>query len=150
MPCIDAIVENAVIIAPATRVEKAMALLKQARSDFGVVLDDDNKPLGIFSIRILLEDLLPVAVPGTGGVVVEAAPGVAKRLQKTKNLEVKELMSPKYISVGADARLVEGIKAVTEHKTPALLIADSGEFMGVVTEQSLLNYLEKHIYDSGL
>lgn len=148
MPCIDAIIENSVMFSPATTVEKAMAMLKQARMDFGVVLDDDNKPVGVFSVRVLLQDVMPVAVPGMGGVVIDAAPGIAKRLNKVKNRQVREVMDNNMLTLKMNTRIAEGIKTVTEYKTPVLILDEEGGFEGVISEQSLLNYLEKQSYSS--
>ena len=86
MPSHAAIDDKAVTFAPDMEVEKALAELKKKKVDAAAVVGKDKVVEGVFSIPILMKNLLPVSVAMADGiqldVTVRAAPGIAKRLKK--------------------------------------------------------------------
>ncbi len=148
MPCHSAMIKKPVTVLPDQDVEEVIAVLRKNKIDAVAVVDKDGKLEGVFSIQILLENLLPVSVTTGGDVHVDvrvaAAPGVAKRLKKVKPLKVSELMDRKPNAVTPGTPLWEGVKTLVRHGAPLLVVeAETGKFLGMVSEQSAVDELER-------
>jgi CBS domain-containing protein len=149
MLCQDALVKKCLTARPDQSVE---SLLKEMRKDHAgfVPVVEDGLLVGLFSIGILLEDLLPVSLAMAGGedgptnVMIPAAPGMATRLRRNLGTNVGMLMQRParflYPDTPLEAAIHElrdagGAAAVVERKTNA--------FLGIVTNESALAALEK-------
>jgi len=146
MPCHSAIVDKLISVRPDELVENVLALLQKNKISAVPVIDEDGLLIGVFSMSVLLRNLIPVSVAMTDGVqmdiTVAAAPGVAKRLQKVKPLPVSELMDRKFASVGPDSPIWEGVSLLTNNGSPLPVIDDAGKCKGVITYDSLVKTLE--------
>lgn len=147
MPCHHAVTDKNVVIEPELNVESALKFLKKNKIATACVVDSDGKLLGLFSEKILLQNLIPVSVVMSDGVHMDvkvgAAPGVAKRLSKTKLLPVSELSDRKYISVDPDAPLWEAVSLITRHGGPLAVIDRNDKFFGLITYATLIEALDQ-------
>ena len=151
MPCKDALVTKTVSLKSSQTVEQALQTLRKAGLSFAPVVEDDGSLAGLFSISRLLENVLPVSVAvgmgGSGGnvnVTIPSAPGMAKRLQKFRQSKVSEMMQRPLRAVHQNTPLEVAVRHVREMGEPAAVVdPDTGEFVGIVTENSILEALEK-------
>lgn len=152
MPCYSAIVKKLVTVSPDDSVESVIVVLRKNKISAVPVVDEKGALLGLFSMKILLRNLIPVSIAMSNGVQmdikVSAAPGVAKRLAKVKPLSVGEVMERKYPSVGPDAQIWEGVSLLTTQGGPLPVVDDKGKFIGMITYDSIVETLED-IQDSG-
>jgi len=147
MPCHSAIVKKNITLSPDTPVEKALKTIRKEKVSAIAVIEDDGMFLGLFSMRILLKDLIPVSVIMSGGVKIDikvtAAPGVAKRLENVKTLPIADLMEKKPVTVFPDTPIWEGVRMLTTGEGEPLPVVDNtGKFCGLITYDSLINDLE--------
>lgn len=148
MPCNAATIKQAVSISTEDSVEKALEILREQQIDALPVLGKNGKLEGVFSTRILLKNLLPVSVT-TGDdifmdVKIGAAPGVAKRLRKVLPYKVGEFMQRKVNSVAPSTPLWEGVNMLVHHGAPVFVVEpETGKFIGMLTEQSIIDELER-------
>lgn len=146
MPCHSAVVKKVLTSSPDDTVENVLKLIKKGKAQASAVIDDDGQFLGLFSMKILLKNLIPVSVAMTNGVQIDikvtAAPGVAKRLANVKTLAVSELMDRKPETVFPDAPVWEGVSILTKNGSPLAVVEHDGKFHGLITYDSLVNDLE--------
>ncbi len=146
MPCHAAIVEKSVSVLPSETIENALLLIRKHKVNAVAVIDEKGVFQGIFSMKVLLNSLIPVSVAMNEGVQIDvkltAAPGVAKRLSNVKPLPVSELMVRKPLSVTPDAPIWKGVGLLTKNGSPLCVIDDKGKFHGLITYESLVNNLE--------
>ena len=149
MPCHAAMMDKPLTLSPDTEIEKALAELKKKKRDFAAVVDEDGVLIGLFSLYILMRNLLPVSVAVTGGIPldipIKAAPGIAKRLRKVYPLKVQELMERKKINtVYPQTPIWECINSILTHGSPVMVIEDDqGKFLGAITERSAFEELQR-------
>lgn len=147
MPCYHATTDKEVVIDPEMSVENALKFLKKNKIHTACVVDPDGRLLGLFSEKILLQNLIPVSVVMSDGVHIDvkfdAAPGVAKRLNKTKPLPVREVSDRKFISVDPDAPLWEAVSLITRHGGPLAVVDKYEKFIGLVTYETLIDALDQ-------
>lgn len=148
MPCHAAIVEKNLTFSPEDSVEKALSVMEENNCRSIPVVGDDGQVVGVFSIRSLLKNLLPVSVAVNDGVqldlTVKVAPGVAKRLRKVAGLTVGELMERKIAVVHPDTPIWEGVNLIVQYGEPLTVIEqETGKFAGVISERSLLDELNR-------
>lgn len=148
MPCNAATIKQAISVSTEDTVEKVIDVLREHQIDAVPVLDKNGKLEGVFSTRILLKNLLPVSVTTGDDILMDikigAAPGVAKRLKKVKPLKVSELMLRKMHIVAPSAPLWEGVNLLVHHGSPILVVEpETGKFIGMMTEQSVIDELER-------
>lgn len=148
MPCIDAIDKKALTFASDMVVEDALAKLKKAKAAVAVVLDQDGQAAGLFSVKGLLQNLMPVSLPVGGGgeipaIKLDAAPGVAKRLRRLYPLTVGEVMDRQLFVVDPSARLIEAIRRLIEYGALAVIVGNEDDgYLGLITESSVMDRLE--------
>ncbi len=148
MPCHSAIVKKNITSSPDDTVEAVLKAIKKEKVIASAVVDENGKFIGLFSMKIMLKDLIPVAVSMANGVKIDikvtAAPGVAKRLENVKTLPVFELMDRNPITVLPDAPIWEGVSLLTKEGEPLSVVDNSGKFYGLITYASLVDDLESH------
>ncbi|MCB1782964.1 MAG: CBS domain-containing protein [Alphaproteobacteria bacterium] len=152
MPCHVAVVDKLITVSPRDSVESVLKIMKKNKIGAVPVVDDKGVLQGVFSMKILLKNLIPVSVVMNDGVQMDikvgAAPGVAKRLRKVKPLAVEELMDRKVHSVGPDAPIWEGVSLMTSHGGPLAVVDATHKLIGIITYDSLVEALES-IQDTG-
>ena len=146
MPCHSAIVKNGICVSPDDSVEDVMKTLKKSKAQAAAVVDDDGLFLGVFSLKILLKNLIPVSVAMANGIQVDvqvtAAPGVSKRLSNIKPLSVLEVVERKPTTISMDSPLWEGVGLLVKHGSPLVVVDGEGKYKGFVTHESLIESLE--------
>lgn len=147
MPCHSAMTKNLVTVTQDQTIEDVLAVMSKKKLDAVPVIDSDKKLVGLFSINILLKNLLPVSVSIDGTqneVSLKAAPGVAKRLKKVGPLQVSELMERKLNLVYPDTPTWEGINYLVQYGPPILVIErETKKLLGVITPSSALDELQR-------
>ncbi len=148
MPCHAAITEQFLILSPDANVEKAMKELKKKKIDWAAVVNDQGVIEGLFSLRIVMKNLLPVSVAMSDGIkldiTVRAAPGIAKRLRKVYPLTVADLMDRQFERVSPDTPIWEAISHLVHTDTPlAVVDGDKDKFIGLITAQSGIDELQR-------
>lgn len=147
MPCHVAVTKKHQTIDPDMSVEKALKFIRKNKVITAPVVDGEGKILGLFSMKILLKNLIPVSVVMADGVQIDikvtAAPGVAKRLNKILPLPVSEVMERKVTCVDPDAPLWEGVSLITRHGSPIAVVDKAKKLVGLMTYDSLVETLEE-------
>ncbi len=146
MPCHTAIAKKNITASPSDTVEQVLKDIRKAKVTASAIIDENGIFVGLFSMHILLKDLIPVSVMMADGVEIDikvtAAPGVAKRLENVKILPVSELMNRKPVTVLPDTPIWEGVSLLTKVGEPLPVVDNSGKFCGLITYESLVNDLE--------
>lgn len=146
MPCHSAIVPKTLTASPDDTVESILKEIKKSKVTGAAVIDENGLLLGLFSMKILLESLIPVSIAMTGDIQIDvkvtAAPGVAKRLGNTKTLPVSEVMDRKPLTILPDAPLWEGVAQLTKKGSPLVVVDQNNKFHGLITYDSLLECLD--------
>lgn len=148
MPCHAAMIANPPALDSNISVDLALEFMAQRGVDYAPVLNDDGQPVGLFSYRGLLKNILPVSVSMGGGanmdLTVRAAPGMAKRLKKVGVVSVSEVMDRKFGIVYPDTPTWEGINILTAQGQPLLVVdRETGKLQGMVNHQSALAELQR-------
>ncbi|PCJ97302.1 MAG: hypothetical protein COA45_10220 [Zetaproteobacteria bacterium] len=146
MPCHSAVVKKMHTSSPDDTVENVLKSIKKSKAQASAIVDENGQFLGLFSMKILLKNLIPVSVAMTNGVRIDikvtAAPGVAKRLANVKTLAVSELMDRKPDTVYPDAPIWEGVNVLTKNGSPLAVVDSAGKLHGLITYDSLVSDLE--------
>ena len=148
MPSHAAIAEQSLSFPLDMEVEKALKELKKKKLESAVVVNDKGEVEGIFSLPILMKNLLPVSVAMADGlqldITVRAAPGIAKRLKKIHLLSVSELMDRKFNFVYPETPIWEAINFLVSASGPLVVVdGENNKFIGMITAQSAMDELKR-------
>jgi predicted transcriptional regulator len=148
MPCHAAMIEKIMTVSPDDEVETTLQAMKKANVDRVPVIDAGGVIVGVFTLNMTLENLLPVSVAIGDGlgmdVHVGAAPGIALRLKKILPLRVGDLMERKFRTVHPEASLGEGIGLLIQTGQPVMVAEPkSGKLLGLITSQSVFDELNR-------
>ena len=143
----DALADQRIALSSGHSIEDALAILRDSHTDVLPVLDADGRMEGVFSLAILMKNLLPVSVPVGGldiDVRIAAAPGIGKRLAKMQVLRVGDLMDRKAASIDPGVPLWEAIGLLMQVGAP-LFVVDQGtrKLLGMMTYQSAFDQLSR-------
>ncbi len=154
MSCEQAMIAKVVALDPDHTVEEAMEILNKKAIRAAPVLDADGKLLGMFGFHHMLANLLPVSVTMDDGLqnldfVIGAAPGVSKRLRRLKPQKVADIMDRKAAVLHPQTPIWEGIRLLVRYGSPLPVInEEDGIFLGLMTEQSAVEELERSVGDA--
>ena len=148
MPCHSAMTKSLVTVSPEDTVEDTLALMKKKKVESVAVVNEEQEIEGVFSILVLLKNLLPVTMPLSGAVQtdisIQAAPGIAKRLRKVGPAKMNEVMERRFHMVHPETPTWQGINMLVEHGPPLMVVeAESGKLVGMINTQSALEELER-------
>lgn len=148
MACHAAMTDKLVTILETEEVEKALKALKKGKVTAAPVVNKEGALVGVFCLNQVFRNLLPlsVSVPGSNNVdiLLDSAPGIAKRLRKTKPLKVSDLLKREVNVVYPETPTWEGLKELLNHGSPLVVIEkESKKPLGVITEQSILDEFER-------
>lgn len=148
MPCHAAMIAKPMTVSPDDEVGKVLADMKDKDFDAVAVVAKDGTLEGLLSIKVLLQNLLPVSVSMADGlqmdITVQAAPGIAKRLKKVEPLHVSEIMTRKVHIVYPETALWEGVNLLVQYGAPLVVVeGETKKFVGLITFQSALNELNR-------
>lgn len=149
MPCINALVENIITLKPDQTIKESLKVLDENQIRIAPVVDDNGILVGMFSLACFLEDLLPKAaqlIDGLTGLAFlrDAAPAAAKKIRKFADSPVSEHMNQKFQVVYPKTALMEGMRKLVKFGSPLPIVEkDTGRFIGLISEQSCLIYLNE-------
>ena len=149
MPCHTALISNCLSANPESTVGEIIDLMKKKGAKICIVLDENKRMLGYFDFNVLLKNLLPVSLQMQGsttnaGIVVGAAPGIAKRLKKVKPLAIHQIMERKFKKLSPNTPVWEGVQMLVEFGSPVFILEDGNDkFVGVMDDSSALEELER-------
>lgn len=145
MICSDIMDDNPPTLTPDTAVTAALAQLKDAGIGAAAVTDSQGTVMGLFSLRHLIENVLPVSMiseSGLGGVLVSAAPGLDLRLQKIMQQNVAAVMDRHFFSVYPDTPAVRAAQMVAEQGADVIVLdEDTGHLKGIIDDRILIDGL---------
>ncbi len=138
MICADIMQKDAPTLTPDTAVSAALVLLQEHKLNAAAVTDAQGFVMGVFSLRHLIENSLPVSMvseSGLGGVVVSAAPGLDLRLQKILQQNVAAVMDRRFFSVHPDTQTERAAQLIAEKGGLVIVLdEDTGHLQGVINE----------------
>lgn len=141
----DNIVKTDVIsVGPDDNVGEMISLFSQKHIRMMPVIDEAGRLLGVFSLKAVLDNLLPVSATMDDGLqrldfVVGASPGIAKRLKKLKMQKVSEIMLTDCVVVRPDTATWEAVRLIARYGSPIPVVEEeSGVLKGIISSQSLL------------
>ncbi len=148
-PTHDSMIENVITISPENTVTAALEIFKKANIRSLPVVDKSGNFLGVFGLRHLLLNLLPVSVRMEDGLqtldfLSGAAPGIAKRYHKHMQTPVSELMEKdEKVVVDEETPTWEVLRVMALNGSPVSVVnPETSKFIGLVSRQSLLAGLE--------
>lgn len=143
-PCTRAMVSEATTLKPDNTVEEALKLFEERNIRNVPVVDDKGEFLGLFGLRQIVLNLLPKAATMEKGLdnlnfVVDAAPGIAKRLRKLHPVTVGEIMNADASYVHEETSTIEALRVMSEKGSPVVVVEkDSKRFKGIISRKTLL------------
>lgn len=133
---------------PGDGVEKTLNAMKKAGVSMIPVVDETGAAVGVFTIDLVLENLLPLSVAMNDGtqldVRIGAAPGIAKRLKKVLPLSVGDLMSRKFGAVYPETPLWETVNQIVMNGKPLVVVEpQSGKALGIIDSRTAFDELNR-------
>lgn len=147
MACNDALIENVVSVRPDQTVNEVMQLFKDKHFHSVPVVNEDGTLAGLFSLRTVLQCLLPVAAAMENGLesldfIISASPGVAKRLRKLQPRTMSEVMERNPVTLYPDTPSWEAIRIMARHGSPIPITEEkTNKFIGMISSQSMMENL---------
>ncbi len=147
-PCTNAMIKETVTISPDATVKDALSLLKQHNIRNLPVVDDKGDFIGMFGLREVLSNVLPVAVKlGDGIPTMDFLHGgiedVAKKLHKTHNHKIGDVMNKNAEAIDSDSATWEALRFMVYQGSPVPVTEpDSKKFVGLISRQTLLTELD--------
>ena len=133
---------------PEVTVEDVLDIFEQKHIRSVPVVDTDGKLAGLCGLRHILRQLLPASVTMEDGLkrldfVIGAAPGIAKRLNKIRDVKVEEVMDKNPIVLHPDTPTWEALRVIALHGSPVPIVDEkTGQFVGMISSQTLLRELQ--------
>jgi len=148
MPSHAAIAEQSLSFPLDMEVEKALKELKKKKLESAAVVNEKGEVEGVFSLPIVMKNLLPVSVAMADGiqldVTVRAAPGIAKRLKKIHPLAISEIMDRKFNAVYPETPIWEAVNHLVGANGPLVVVeGENKKFLGMITPQSAMDELKR-------
>lgn len=141
------VVTGVVTVRPDMTVAEGLAVLDGRKIRFAPVVDEAGVMVGMFSLKQILMNLLPVSVTMEDGIenidfIIGAAPGVAKRLVKLKASLVRDMMDRKPYVVHEGTPTWEAIRLLVRFGSPLPVVEkETGKFLGIISEQQAISEL---------
>ena len=160
MFCRHALVSNVISAGPGETIADALALLQQHGIRSLPIVDDKQVLAGCFSFDVVLSRLLPGAITlehhGLEDTdlrldyLVDAEEKVARHLGELLPVKLADVMDPPANVVHPETPLWEGIRQLFRRGSPIPVVdAASGEFLGLLTVQSVMGELAKLVGEDG-
>ena len=155
MPGSEAVITKMVTLSPALTVGESLDILDRHSIRCAPVVAEDGAFVGLFSGKQLLTKLLPVSVTMEDGLesidfIINATPGVAKKLNEILPRKVTEFMDKTPMTVHPETPAWEVIRLLVKHGSPLPVVEKtSRRLTGLVSEQSVIGELKKTIDQIG-
>lgn len=145
MICNDIMNRNSLTLTPDTSVGDALGQLKDANVAAAPVVDAMGTVMGLFSLRGLIENTLPVSMiseSGLGSMVVSAAPGLELRLQKIMQQTVAAVMDRHFLSVHGDTPAARAAQLIAEKGSDVIVLDENtGRLQGMIDDRAMIEGL---------
>lgn len=142
MACESAMITEVITAHPDETVETVLNRLSEHSLRCVPVIDDNGILVGLFCLKKVLENLLPVSVTMPDGLqrlnfIVGATPGIAKRLYKLKPKKISDIMDQDVYVVHPETETWEGIRLMVTYGSPIPVVEkETGKLCGLISEQS--------------
>ena len=146
-PCTNAMVKDVATIQPEQTVEDALRVFKDKDIRNVPIVDEDGIFKGLFGLQQVMLNLLPKSATMEDGLeslnfIVDAAPGIAKRLRKIHATPVADLMNKDAAFIHPDTSTIEALLILAKKGSPVVVVEEeTHKFLGVVSRQTLLKNL---------
>ncbi len=152
MPCKRAMITKVISVDPDKTIGDVLAMFNEYNIR-GVPVVENDEIVGVFHLRNILQNLLPVNVTVDHGVnldlrldyLVGAAPGIAKRLRKLLLVKVGEVMEPvkDLRLVTPETPLWEGVRLLVKYDSPLAVVEsqENRKMAGIISSQSIVKAL---------
>lgn len=145
MTCAHIMNKKPLTLTPDTTVETALNQMKKSGANAAPVTDSSGTVMGLFSLRNLIENILPVSMvseSGLSGIVVNAAPGLDLRLQKVMTQNVAAVMDRRFLSVYPDSPESRAAQLIAEKGESVIVLNENtGRLEGMISDQNLIEGL---------
>ena len=132
-------------LSPDTTVEEALECMRKAGVRAAAVTDSAGTVMGLFSLRNLMETILPVSMSddsGMSGVVVNNAPGLDLRMQRVLMQSVAAVMDRRFSSVYPDTAESQAARLIANKGESVIVLdEDTGRLHGMISDQCLVDGL---------
>lgn len=132
-------------LSPDTTVEEALECMRKAGVRAAAVTDSAGTVMGLFSLRNLMETILPVSMSddsGMAGVVVNNAPGLDLRMQRVLMQSVAAVMDRRFSSVYPDTSESQAARLIANNGESVIVLdEDTGRLHGMISDQCLVDGL---------
>lgn len=141
------VIAGVITVRPDMTVAEGLSILDERKIRFAPVVDETGVMVGMFSLKQILMNLLPVSVTMEDGIenidfIIGAAPGIAKRLVKLKASLVRDMMDRKPYVVHEGTPTWEAIRLLVRHGSPLPVVErETGKFIGIISEQQAISEL---------
>ncbi|MEM6811971.1 MAG: CBS domain-containing protein [Pseudomonadota bacterium] len=147
-PCTDAMIKkDTVIVTPDQTVKEAIDLFKKHNIRNIPVVDKEGQFHGFVGFKDIYKKVLPAAVNLGKGIpnldfIIGGAPNVAKKLRKTYDLPVSDVLRKKCKTLEPGSATWEALRIMVDGGSPVAIVEKSGKFVGIITRQTLFHELE--------
>lgn len=148
MPCRDAMIARLTTARSDQNVGEVLDSFEEKNIRSIPVVAADGTFEGLFTMQVVLKNLLPVAASMEDGLenldfVIGATPGIAKRLKKLREKTVGEVMMKNCITLEPDTHTWEAVRVMKEHGSPIPIIDTDGKLVGMISTHSLMRELQR-------
>ena len=136
-------------LSPEDSVEKALKAMEKHGVSCRPVVDADKALQGVFSLRSLMKNMLPVSIGMGDGmaaqdVVIGAAPGIVKRFRNAQIREVEAFMDRDFPYVTPETPIWKTIDILAQYGDRLYVVDEkTAKLSGVITSHSALDELKR-------
>lgn len=148
MSCREAVITDVLKATPFQTVGEVMGIFEVHCFNGIPVVDNEGRLVGLFSMKSVLNHLLPVSAQIEGGLrhldfISDSEEGVAKKLHKLRRKTIGEVMEKNPPFVYLDTSGWEVVKIMSESGSPLpVLEKETLKLVGIISMQSLLLMLQ--------
>jgi CBS domain-containing protein len=119
----------------------------------GAPVMDKDEVIGVISETDIIR-FMRISIPATGEAVAEphlltlllaglvkGQIALKKELKRLAEVEVKDLMCDKVVSITSDKSVIEAATMICKHKVNRLPVIDDGKLVGMITRSDLIKAL---------
>lgn len=146
MTCSKIMNASPLTMTPETTVEEALDCMRKAGVRAAAVIDASGAVTGLFSLRYLMETILPVSMSSDdssmSGIVVNNAPGLDMRMQKVLMQTVSAVMDRRFSSVYPDSEPSQAARMIASNGESVVVVDEgTGQLHGIISDQCLVDGL---------
>lgn len=138
-------ITKVVTVKPTDTVKEALAALEKKHLRCAPVIDKTGKLVGMFSLHIILRNMLPVSVVMEDGLnkldfVIGAHPTISRKLKKMQPKKVSDVMATEIVVLNPETPTWEAIRLLVKYGSPLSVVnQENGNLLGIMSEQSVID-----------